>query len=241
MRTASTTTAVARLLVRIGLIGPIGLIGGAALLLAACGGAASPAPATAVATTTAPTAAVSVGGTWTVGAGSKASARVREQLVNVPAPSDAVLVATGAKGSFSLKADGTFSDDSKISFDLSTLASDQRGRDDFVKRTTLAVTQFPTAELVPLKTTGLALPLAANGDFTFKLAAKLTIHGMTKDVTFDVVAKRSGGDLTAAATLNPPLKFGDFGMSPPAVPLRVVSVVDEIRLVVDLVATGPAN
>ena len=30
-------------------------------------------------------------------------------------------------------------------------------------------------------------------------------------------------------------------MSPPAVALRVVSVVDEIRLVVDLVATGPAN
>ena len=216
---------------------------GAALVLGACGGAAAPAAATAGATAApAPTPTpVSVGGTWTVGAGSKASARVREQLVNVPAPSDAILVATGAKGSFSLKADGSFSDDSKISFDLSTLASDQRGRDDFVKRTTLAVTQFPTAELVPLKATGLALPLAANGDFTFKLAAKLTIHGMTKDVTFDVVAKRSGGDLTATATLNPTLKFGDFGMSPPAVPLRVVSVVDEIRLVVDLVATGPAN
>ena len=216
---------------------------GAALVLGACGGAAAPAAATAGATAApAPTPTpVSVGGTWTVGAGSKASARVREQLVNVPAPSDAILVATGAKGSFSLKADGSFSDDSKISFDLSTLASDQRGRDDFVKRTTLAVTQFPTAELVPLKTTGLTLPLAANGDFTFKLAAKLTIHGMTKDVIFDVVAKRSGGDLTATATLNPTLKFGDFGMSPPAVPLRVVSVVDEIRLVVDLVATGPAN
>jgi len=216
---------------------------GAALVLGACGGAAAPAAATAGATAaTAPTPTpVSVGGTWTVGAASKASARVREQLVNLPAPSDAILVATGAKGSFSLKADGTFSDDSKISFDLSTLASDQRGRDDFVKRTTLAVAQFPTAELVPLKTTGLALPLAANGDFTFKLAAKLTIHGTTKDVTFDVVAKRSGGDLTATATLNPTRKFGDFGMSPPAVPLRVVSVVDEIRLVVDLVATGPAN
>ena len=58
-----------------------------------------------------------------------------------------------------------------------------------------------------------------------------------KDVSFDVTAKRTGGDLTATATANPTWKFGDFGMSPPSSPLRVVSVVDEIKLVVDLVAT----
>ena len=40
------------------------------------------------------------------------------------------------KGTFALKPDGSFSDDSKISFDLNTLASDQTGRDGFVKRTT---------------------------------------------------------------------------------------------------------
>jgi hypothetical protein len=60
-------------------------------------------------------------------------------------------------------------------------------------------------------------------------------------VTFAVVAKRSGGDLTATAMLDPSLKFGDFGMSAPSVPTRVISVVDEIRLLVDLVATGPAS
>jgi hypothetical protein len=59
-------------------------------------------------------------------------------------------------------------------------------------------------------------------------------------VTFDVVATRSGGELTAKATLNPSVKFGDFGMSPPTSSFRVVSIVDEIRLVVDLVATGAA-
>lgn len=224
-------------------------VGALALVLGACGAAAPapataaavPAPATAAAAPTATPTPASVGGTWIVGAASKASARVREQLVNVPAPSDAVLVATGAKGSFGLRPDGSFSADSKISFDLSTLASDQRLRDDFVKRTTLAVQQFPTAELVPVKATGLTLPLPASGDFTFKLAATLTIHGTTKAVTFDVVAKRSSGDLTATATLNPTIKFGDFGMTAPAVPLRVVGVVDEIRVVVDLVATGPPN
>jgi polyisoprenoid-binding protein YceI len=215
-----------------------------AALLGACGSAAAPAPA---ATATPAASGVpspdraAAPGSWTVGAASKATARVREQLVGVSAPSDAVLVATGGKGTFALNPDGTFSSDSKISFDLSTLASDNRNRDDFVKRSTLAVQQFPTADLVPLKATSLRLPLPASGDFTFRLAAKLTIRGITKDVTFAVVAKRSGGDLTATAMLDPSLKFGDFGMSAPSVPTRVISVVDEIRLLVDLVATGPAS
>jgi len=177
---------------------------------------------------------------WTVTAGSKATVRVREQLVGISAPSDAVLVATGGKGAFTFRSDGTFTEESRISFDLSTLTSDSRNRDDFVKQSTLAVRQFPTADFVPVKATGLTFPLPAT-EISFKLAGKLTIHGVTKDVSFDLVAKRSGSDLTATATLNPPVKFGDFGMTPPVIAQRVVSVVDEIRLVVDLVATGPAN
>ena len=170
---------------------------------------------------------------------SKATVRVREQLVGVNLPSDAVLTATGAKGSFELAPDGTFASGSKITFDLTTLASDQRDRDNFIKRDTLRTSQFPTADFVPTKATGLALPLAASGDFTFALTGNMTIKGNTKEVTFDVTAKREGSDLTATATANPTWKFGDFGMSPPSVPFRVVSVNDEIRVVIDLVATGP--
>jgi len=224
----------------------------ASLLLAAWGGAsvapsATPAP-TAVAATATPTAAATsatsvptvTSGTWTISDTSKATVRVREQLVGVNLPSDAVLVATGATGTFLLKDDGTFSSGSKITFDLTTLASDQRDRDNFVKMDTLQTRQFPKAEFVPTKTTGLVLPMPASGEFTFKLTGQITIHGKTKDVTFDVVATRSGNDLTATATAAPTWKFGDFGMSAPSVPFRVVSVVDEIRVVVDLVATVKA-
>ena len=55
------------------------------------------------------------------------------------------------------------------------------------------------------------------------------------------MAKRDGSDLTATATANPSWKFGDFGMTAPSVPLRVVSVTDEIRVTIDLVATGPKS
>ncbi len=221
----------------------------ASLLFASCGGAAPATATTAptvVTTASSPTLTASASttttspvatGTWTVSDTSKATVRVREQLVGVNLPSDAVLVATGATGTFVLKDDGTFSSDSKITFDLTTLASDQRDRDNFVKMDTLQTRQFPKADFVPTKTSGLTLPMPASGEFTFKLIGQMTIHGTTKEVTFDVTAKRSGNELTATATADPTWKFADFGMSAPSVPFRVVSVVDEIRVVVDLVAT----
>jgi polyisoprenoid-binding protein YceI len=218
----------------------------AVLLISACGGVAAPAPASTSSPTAAPTAsptaaATTTPGAWTVTGDTKATISVREQLVGVNLPSDAVLTAKGAKGTFAVNADGTFSADSKITIDLTTLASDQRDRDNFIKQDTLQVRQFPTATFVPTKATGLTLPIAADTDLKFTLAGKMTIHGTTKDVTFDVVAKRSGGTITATATANPTWKFEDFGMRAPAVAFRVVSVNDEIRVVIDLVATGAAS
>jgi polyisoprenoid-binding protein YceI len=218
-----------------------------ALVAAACGGAASVSveptatptsgPSSAAAATTTPATALS----WTVTDKSKATVRVREQLASLNFPSDAVLVATGAKGAFQVNDDGTFAPGSQITFDVSSLTSDQSQRDSFVKQSVLNTRQFPTATLVPTKVTGLTLPLAATAHATFTLTAKLTIHGTTKDVTFTVDCTRTGGDLVATATLAPTVKFGDFGMQQPAAPGRVLSVVDEIKLTVDLVATGPAS
>lgn len=236
------------------------------LLLAACGGSAAlgtAAPATTAAAATATTAAATTAatasvapstaspattattsapstGSWTVGAASKAVVSVREQLVGLSLPSDAVLTTTGGTGTFALQADGTFNADSKITFDLTTLTSDSRDRDNFVKQDTLQTRQFPKAELVPTRTTGLTLPPAERGTFTFKLTGNMTIHGTTKEVTCDVVAKRTGGELTATATLDPSVKFANFGMRVPS-SFRVLSVVDEIRLVVELVAMGAAS
>lgn len=214
------------------------------VVMAGCGTAAAPVPAATTAVPTAartPAPATASVNTWTVGSASRATVRVREQLVGRDAPNDAVLVATGGTGSFELNADGTFTPASRISFDLTTLTSDSSNRDNFVKNNTINVRQFPKAELVPTKATGLGLPLPASGTFTFTLTGKMTIRGVTKDVTFDVQAKRDGADLTATAAAAPSWKFGDFGMTAPSLPLRVVSIVDELRIVVDLVATGPAQ
>src|SRR6266566_4508319 len=166
-----------------------------ALMVAACGGSATVSVASATPTATptdSATAAAASGAAWTVTDKSKATIRVREQLVGVSLPSD-----------------------------------------------TVQVRQFPTAEFVPTKTSGLTVPLATSGTFTFTLTGNMTIKGKTKEVTFDVTAKRDGSDLTATATASPSWKFGDFGMTAPSVPFRVLSVTDEIRAAIDIVATGP--
>jgi polyisoprenoid-binding protein YceI len=215
----------------------------ALILLGACGGAASPAPAPTIQTdppTATPTAAVTVAPqanaiTWTVDAASKATVRVREQLVRLPAPNDALITIAGAQGSFTLNPDGTFAAGSKITVDMTTVATDDRQRTDTIRRDPLEVARFRTSELAPTKVSGLTLPLPRSGDFAFQLTGDLTLHGVTRSVTFDVKATRSNGKLTATATANPSWKFGDFGMRAPS-SFSVLSIVDEIRMEFALVA-----
>jgi len=211
-----------------------------ALLLAACGGASAPQPTAPPSPSESPTPAgtVSTSGPWTftIDASSKTTVRVREVLAQVRAPGDAVLNGTGVKGSFTLGTDGVFSADSKITADLTTLRSDQGQRDQFIKDNTLQTRRFPTAEFVPEKTSGLTLPLPVSGEFTFTLSGRMTIHGVTKSVTFDVTAKRDGARLTTTAKANPSWRFADFGMEQPRV-ASVLSIEDDIRVEITLVAT----
>jgi len=214
----------------------------ALLLVGACGGAGSPAPAVSIAPSATPSATAAATTapqastiTWSVDAASKATVRVREQLVRLPAPNDAIITITGAQGGFTLNPDGTFASGSKISVDMTTITTDDRQRTDSIKRDPLEVTRFRTSELVPTRTSGLTMPLTRSGDFTFQLTGDLTLHGVTKTVTFDVKATRSDGKLTATATANPSWKFGHFGMQPPS-SFSVLSIVDEIRMEFELVA-----
>lgn len=63
----------------------------------------------------------------------------------------------------------------------------------------------------------------------------MTVHGVTKDATFDVRAQRANADLTSTAVVTPAMQFGTFGMTQPRV-FTVLSIKDEIRLEVQLVA-----
>ena len=219
-----------------------------ATLLASCGGAtvAEPPPTLApVATASpsptrspAPSATVSAAGPWSffVEGSSKATVRVREQLARFESPTDAVFEVGGVAGSFTLNPDGTFAPTSAITVQVATIRSDEGQRDNFIRRDPLEVGTYPRAQFVPTAVSGLPLPLPASGDFAFKLTGQMTLHGVSKEVTFDVSATRTGSKLEATATANPSWKFGDFGMRPPSA-FVVLSIVDLIRMEFSLVAT----
>lgn len=199
--------------------------------------APSPTPAPATATAGTPTPSAEAGAiVFQVQPGSKAVVRVREQLASVPAPSDAVLESADVKGSFGLRPDGTFTPSSKITVGLAALRSDSGTRDNFVKGQTLQVSRFPTADFVPQRTTGLPTPLPAAGEWTVQVAGRMTIRGTEKDVAFDVRVKRAASSVTASAKNATAWTFGDFGLEVPRV-ASVLSIVDEIRLEVEVVAT----
>jgi polyisoprenoid-binding protein YceI len=230
-------------------IRPLALL--AALALAACGGGsvptaiATPAPSetaapTAVATASAtagPTAdrVVTGGTTFTVMTGSKAIIRVNEQLADRTLPNDAVLTSDKVSGEFTILPDGSFAPTSKVVVELTALESDNDLRDNTVKGQVLNTRQFPQAVFVPTKAEGLTLPLPTSGEQTFKLTGKMTIRGVTKELTFDVKATHGSTDLKATANVTPGFQFGTFGMTQPRV-FSVISIKDEIRLEVQLVA-----
>jgi polyisoprenoid-binding protein YceI len=164
--------------------------------------------------------------------GSEARYRVREQLVNVPLPSDAVGVTRAVTGQMVVNADGTVvSEESMFVVDLTTLTSDESRRDNFIKSNTLETRLFPAAEFVPREALGLPSPLPASGEVRFQIQGDLTIRGITRPTLWDVTAQILDGSVVVGQATTQ-FTFADFGMRPPRVSV-VLSVDETIRLELD--------
>ncbi|HEX3244089.1 MAG TPA: YceI family protein [Chloroflexota bacterium] len=157
--------------------------------------------------------------------------RARETFVDQPGLSEAVGATNQVSGSVVLTSDGSIvPEESKITVDLSTLTSDRRLRDNFIKQNTLQTAQYPNAELVLREVTDLLRPLPATGADAFQLLGDLTVHGVTRPVRWDVQAQFTPEDVTGSA--NTLVKITDFGMQTPRAG-SVLSVEDELRLELD--------
>ncbi len=154
-------------------------------------------------------------GTWSVGDGSVVGYRVREQLGNVTALSDAVGRTSAVTGSATLVATSDSVQVTAASFeaDLSQLTSDDQRRDNRIRSIGLESSQFPTATFK--LTSAVDVPVAALSGTAvdISLAGDLTIHGVTKSVTIAGKVQLNGDRIQIVASLTFP--FSDFGMSPP--------------------------
>lgn len=166
-----------------------------------------------------------------VPAESEARYRAREQLLGRSLPNDAVGRTNAVEGQIVFNSDGTIdSERSRFTVDLRTLQSDEARRDNYIKQNTLEVDQYPTAEFQPTAVSGLPWPLPSGGPLQFQLEGNLTVHGVTRPVTWTVQATVEGQRITGTATTQ--ITFEDFGMTPPRVPV-VLSLEETITLELD--------
>jgi polyisoprenoid-binding protein YceI len=165
--------------------------------------------------------------------GTKARYKVREQLAGISFPSDAVGTTEAVTGMLVLNPDGSIDTaKSKLTVDLRTLKSDQQMRDGYVQRNTLETEKFPTIEFVPKKATGLPAPLPAGmgAQAGFQLVGDMTLHGVTKEATWNVVATFGNDQVAGRATTT--LQFATFNLTKPSL-ARLVSVDDKIDLEIE--------
>lgn len=182
-------------------------------------------------------------GTWTFaadltvdGAVSSAQYRVREQLVGVNFPNDAVGVTTNVSGTLTVNDDGTVADGSLITIDVSRLASDDRRRDNYLQRSSLETSRYPTVTFAPTSVHGLPGAVPTEGSYEVVIEGLLTVRDVTTATTWTGTATFDGSSvhLVAATTFT----FADVDMAKPRAML-VLSVEDDITLEVDLVLAVP--
>ncbi|MGH7593504.1 MAG: YceI family protein [Gemmatimonadales bacterium] len=172
-------------------------------------------------------------------AGNEARFIVREQLTIFESPNDAVGVTRAITGGITLAPDGQIdASTSKIVVDLSTLTTDKKNRDKWIKTHTLQTDSFPNAVFIPRRLQGVGTPLPSTGNASATLLGDMTLHGVTQPVTWDVTLTGHGDEYSGTATTH--IKFEDFGMDQPRL-MIVVSVVDDIKLQYDFhfVRSGP--
>ena len=159
-----------------------------------------------------------------------------EKLASLPLPSKAKGSTKDITGQFQLTADGFDLDASQpttFTVNLKTLASDKSMRDARVQNQALETSKFPTATFTAAKVTGFDKRLASDAEQTLQMSGTLDLHGVKKDVVWEVKAKRDGNIITALATLK--FNFGDFNI-PILNIANFVSVQDGVTLQVQVVA-----
>ena len=165
-------------------------------------------------------------GVWVISQ-AEAGYRVREQLANLPAESDAVGRTSDVTGSITLEGSGDAVQltGGTIEVDTTTIASDESRRDNRMRSEGLETDAFPTATFTI--TGPVAVPAAAlagtASDLT--LVGDLTLHGVTKSVEIPAQAQLVDGVVQVAGTLAFPLS--DYDIVAPNVGGFIVSIADQ--------------
>jgi polyisoprenoid-binding protein YceI len=175
------------------------------------------------------TASSGLAGTWKVSSGSLAGYRVQELFVGETSKHLAVARTSNVSGALTVS--GVSSDGSgyqvsgiTLTADLSSLQSvdtvagrNVAQRDGVVSRQ-LNVQQFPNATFAATSASVPGTVVSSQVDVT--VAGRLTIRGVTKDVTVSAKAQVAGDKIEIAGTST--INMTDYGVTPPQFPFTTV-------------------
>jgi len=126
-----------------------------------------------------------------------------------------------------------------IRVDLSTLRTDNSFRNLAIHGTILETGNeaFRYAEFTPTALSGLPDSVTIGQSFDFQITGRLTIHGVTREVTFNVTATPvSETRLEGLASLE--IRYADFNISILRLPPQVASVEEQVILELEFVAVA---
>jgi polyisoprenoid-binding protein YceI len=167
-----------------------------------------------------------IAGTWNVGADSLAGYRVREQLANLPAESDAVGRTDQITGSITLEgsADAATLVAGTLTVDTTSITSDKSMRDTRMRNEGLQTDSFPTATFTLTAPVDVPAAALAGTPSDVTLTGDLTIHGVTKSVSIPAKAQLVDGTISVAGSLSFPLS--DYAITAPNIGGFIVSIAD---------------
>jgi polyisoprenoid-binding protein YceI len=155
-------------------------------------------------------AAKSVAGTWNVARGSQVGYRVKEVLFG----QDNIAVGRTSDIAGQLTIRGTTVTAGSFTAAMATIKSDQAERDVQFNGRIMDTSAFPTGKLTLTRPISFA-PLPAVGVAkTYTADGRLTLHGSTRPVTFQLTAERTKTGIEASGSI--PVLFSKWGIGNPS-------------------------
>ncbi len=156
------------------------------------------------------TPAAANGNTWSIAAGSQVGYRVVEVLFG----QDTEGVGRTGAVTGSLTLDGTTVSAATFTVDMKTLVSDDARRDRKFIGGIMNTATIPTSTFALTAPIDLGTAPADGEEITVSATGDLLLHGVTKPVTFDLTAKRTGGTIAVAGSID--VKFADYDINNPS-------------------------
>jgi polyisoprenoid-binding protein YceI len=150
-------------------------------------------------------------GTWHVGSGSTVGYRVDEVLIG----QSTTAVGRSADVSGTVTVTGSAVTAGTVTVAMATVRSDQAQRNARFDTAIMDVARYPTATLTLTSALPLSPAPTVGAVRTYSATGTLTLHGVTRTLTFPVRAERTASGVDVLADV--PITFADFGIANPSI------------------------